>query len=70
MELQDNILNLKAEVDGKNVTLKDICSKPLAPQNEDCALMSVLNYFQNNKTLLNMKKTNMNYMDHLTTCVK
>lgn len=36
-----------------NVTLNDICYKPLAPENQDCTVMSVLNYFQNNFTRLN-----------------
>ncbi|KAG1714143.1 NPC intracellular cholesterol transporter 1 [Nymphon striatum] len=68
-DFQDSIMNLETEVDGENVTLKDICFKPLAPGHDDCALMSVLNYFQNNKTLLNMQKKDMNYIDHLNTCV-
>lgn len=34
------------------VALKDVCSKPFAPVNKNCAVMSVLNYFQNNLTRL------------------
>lgn len=36
-----------------NVTLQDICFKPLAPGNTNCTIMSVINYFQNNFTRLN-----------------
>ena len=34
----------------KNVTLKDICFKPLEPDYSDCTIESIFNYFQNNKT--------------------
>ena len=35
-----------------DVRLGDICFKPLSPDNNHCAIMSVLNYFQNNLTRL------------------
>lgn len=35
-----------------NVTLNDICYQPLAPDNTNCTIMSVLNYFQNDKDRL------------------
>ena len=34
------------------VTLEDICLKPLFPDNKKCAIMSILNYFQNSATNL------------------
>ena len=34
------------------VTLEDICYKPLAPDNTNCTINSILNYFQNNLTNL------------------
>ncbi len=56
-DIQSNITNLvvPGTLDNGtevNVTLGDICLKPLSPDNENCATMSVLNYFQNNLTQL------------------
>ena len=52
-----DITNLKAEYEenGKsiNVSLQDICFKPLAPYNNECAVESVFQYFQNNLTFFN-----------------
>ena len=39
-----------------NITLKDICFAPLAPDNNECTITSVLNYFQNNVTRLKYQK--------------
>ena len=46
-------MNLKAIHNGQNVTLHDICFKPMAPQHPECAVFSVAQYFQNNETLIN-----------------
>ena len=50
--LQENITNIVADyvdADGKKrtVALGDICFKPLLPDNGNCTIQSVLNYFQN-----------------------
>ncbi|XP_077969319.1 NPC1-like intracellular cholesterol transporter 1 [Styela clava] len=54
LKLQNEIRYLKApfpeaEVDlGRDyITLKDICFKPLEPDNNNCTIMSILNYWQN-----------------------
>ncbi|KAM4557220.1 NPC intracellular cholesterol transporter 1 [Fundulus diaphanus] len=52
LDLQLEIENLVAEYDGQNVTLKDICLAPLAPYNNNCTILSVLNYFQNSHAVL------------------
>lgn len=46
--LYDRIRFMKAEMDNgaENVTLSDICYKPLLPENQNCAIMSLFNYFQ------------------------
>lgn len=43
-------MNLTAEHEGEEVALDDICFQPLYPDNKDCAVMSVLQYWQLNKT--------------------
>ena len=55
--IQDYLINMVANGTLENgtdvqVTLEDICYKPLAPDNTNCTIMSVLNYFQNDYTRL------------------
>ncbi|XP_028988073.1 NPC intracellular cholesterol transporter 1 [Betta splendens] len=52
LDLQLEIEALVATYNGKNVTLKDICLSPLAPYNDNCTILSVLNYFQNSHAVL------------------
>ncbi|KAA0192804.1 hypothetical protein HAZT_HAZT010864 [Hyalella azteca] len=52
MDLQTDILALQAEYDGKPVIVNDVCTKPLSPKMDDCLVMSVMNYWQNNATSL------------------
>lgn len=53
LRLQNYITEeLEAEVDGKTVRLFDICNKPLAPDNENCNIQSVLNFWQNSEEKL------------------
>ncbi|XP_029561154.1 NPC intracellular cholesterol transporter 1 [Salmo trutta] len=47
LDLQTDIENIVASYGDQNVTLKDICLAPLAPYNNNCTILSVLNYFQN-----------------------
>ncbi|XP_033015105.1 NPC1-like intracellular cholesterol transporter 1 [Lacerta agilis] len=65
---------------GRNVSLKDICYAPLNPQNStlsDCCVNSLLQYFQNNVTRLNMtanqtirgKNGTVDWRDHFLYCV-
>ncbi len=55
-----------------NVTLNDICFKPLSPDNENCTVMSVLNYFQNDYTNLMHEDTftNINASYHIYYCTR
>ncbi|KAG7526301.1 Niemann-Pick C1 protein [Solea senegalensis] len=52
LDLQLDIEALVATYEGQNVTLKDICLAPLAPFNDNCTILSVLNYFQNSHDVL------------------
>ncbi|XP_035526866.1 NPC intracellular cholesterol transporter 1 [Morone saxatilis] len=52
LDLQLDIEGLVATYEGQNVTLKDLCLAPLAPYNNNCTILSVLNYFQNSHTVL------------------
>jgi Niemann-Pick C1 protein len=59
--IQNHLATMQVEYhDGSgnrtNVTLQDICFSPLAPQNRNCTIESVLNYFQNNVTLIDFNK--------------
>uniref|UniRef100_A0A4W3IQ26 Niemann-Pick disease, type C1 n=1 Tax=Callorhinchus milii TaxID=7868 RepID=A0A4W3IQ26_CALMI len=53
LDLQNEIENLKAEYQNETVMLKDICLAPLAPYNNNCTILSVLNYYQNSHDVLN-----------------
>lgn len=55
--IQDHLINMVANGTLENgtdvsVTLEDICYKPLSPDNTNCTIMSVLNYFQNDLSRL------------------
>ena len=56
--LQDNISKLQVPYmdpnnhSEYNITIHNICLSPLAPENTNCTIFSVLNYFQNNWTML------------------
>ncbi|XP_032421696.1 NPC intracellular cholesterol transporter 1 [Xiphophorus hellerii] len=74
LDLQLEIENLVAEHDGKNITLKDICLAPLAPYNNNCTILSVLNYFQNSHAVLDHSKGDeffvyADYHSHFLYCV-
>lgn len=53
LRLQLNIENLQAKSKtGKHISLRDICFKPLEPDNTHCAIFSLFQYHQNNLTFL------------------
>ncbi|KAM4687373.1 NPC intracellular cholesterol transporter 1 [Discoglossus pictus] len=53
LDLQNAIEDLTATYNNETVMLKDICLAPLAPYNNNCTILSVLNYFQNSYSVLN-----------------
>jgi hypothetical protein len=75
LDLQTNILSLTAKSDEINQTihLSDICLKPLEPDNENCTVFSLLQYYQNSKENFNKSIgddffTYFDYTTHFLTC--
>uniref|UniRef100_A0A914E6K1 Niemann-Pick C1 N-terminal domain-containing protein n=1 Tax=Acrobeloides nanus TaxID=290746 RepID=A0A914E6K1_9BILA len=73
--LQSEVLKLTTTLDGENVSLQEICFKPLKPDNNNCAVMSIFNYFQNDISKLDITMeddymVDRDYLDHLMQCVK
>jgi len=76
--LQSAVENLKVWSDSLNrtVTLQDICLQPLFPDNKKCAIMSILNYFQNNATNLDVVRLDefglrvADYVTHISECAR
>jgi Niemann-Pick C1 protein len=72
LDLQTDILSLTAELN-RTISLSDICLKPLEPDNENCTVFSLLQYYQNsrenlNKTLVDDVFTTFDYATHFWTC--
>ena len=63
------VLQLSAvvsEIEGsEEVRLKHICNKPLAPDNMNCNIQSVLNYWQNDESKLHASDAAM----HAQKCI-
>lgn len=83
LELQEKILAIEfwSEELNKTASLKDICYAPLNPDNAsltDCAVNSLLQYFQNSLANLNLKANmtelgvtkEVDWRDHFIYCVK
>ncbi|CAD5229450.1 unnamed protein product [Bursaphelenchus okinawaensis] len=69
--LNQDILELKTK---KNITLEDVCYKPLEPDNNHCAIMSPFNYFQNNIKAMDIEIDGefsiYDFRTHLQQCIK
>lgn len=75
LDLQLNIESLVATYEGESVALKDICLAPLSPYNDNCTILSVLNYFQNNHSVLDQTAEDefffyADYHTHFLYCVR
>ena len=77
LRVQNHIVhNLEADYNGTKVKLGDICFKPLAPDNDNCAIMSPLQYFQNDEKKLDYEDNSKepcqssNYLDQFKACVQ
>lgn len=60
---------------GEKVNLRDICFTPLSPENNNCTIQSVLNYFQNEAANLDLNHIDqynltVNYINHLDSCFR
>ncbi|NXC02808.1 NPCL1 protein, partial [Orthonyx spaldingii] len=82
LELQERLAATTAWAPGagRNVTLQDVCYAPLNPSRPgvgDCAVSSVTQYFQNNRTHLALtalqedgkEQGTVDWHDHLIYCV-
>ncbi|CAL8313072.1 unnamed protein product [Gadus morhua 'NCC'] len=74
LDLQLQVEALVATYEGQNVTLEDICLSPLAPYNNNCTVLSVLNYFQNSHDQLDHQVGDFfyvwdDYHSHFLYCV-
>nr|XP_012601559.1 Niemann-Pick C1 protein isoform X1 [Microcebus murinus] len=75
LDLQTAIENITASYNNETVTLRDICLAPLSPYNENCTILSVLNYFQNSHSVLDHKVGDdffvyADYHTHFLYCVR
>ncbi|KAG7165268.1 NPC intracellular cholesterol transporter 1-like 4 [Homarus americanus] len=76
LKLQNHITgNILGRVNKEEVSLQDICFKPLSPTNNNCTIQSVLNYFQNDPGNLNISSEDafgheVNYLNHLDSCFR
>ena len=73
LQLQEQVMNLKGSIATETgdaiVSLKDICFSPLQPDNNNCTVLSPLNYFQNNIETLNLTTSAFgNYLSHIDIC--
>ncbi|XP_069800263.1 NPC1-like intracellular cholesterol transporter 1 [Dendropsophus ebraccatus] len=82
LDLQDTLQSIVvwSEKHKKNVSIEDVCYAPLNPKNPtktDCAVNSLMQYFQNNRTSFNMEVTQtvsgqtgrVGWRDHFLYCV-
>ncbi|XP_063724726.1 NPC intracellular cholesterol transporter 1-like isoform X3 [Symsagittifera roscoffensis] len=80
LSLQENISNLTvySTRHERNVTLSDICHKPMAPANDKCAIMSVTEWFQNSHETIDEKSyrtrrkrvINADHYKHIRACIE
>uniref|UniRef100_A0A670Y8Z2 NPC intracellular cholesterol transporter 1 n=1 Tax=Pseudonaja textilis TaxID=8673 RepID=A0A670Y8Z2_PSETE len=75
LDLQNGIENITASYKNETVMLKDFCLAPLAPYNNNCTILSVLNYYQNSHSALDANITDGYYIfadfhTHFLYCVR
>lgn len=79
LDLQNQISSLIGTINQNNqtvlVSLSDICFQPLKPDNSNCTIQSILQYWQNNQTLLDKEINDefglkiYDYITHFENCV-
>ncbi|XP_044538920.1 NPC intracellular cholesterol transporter 1 [Gracilinanus agilis] len=62
LDLQTAIENITASYNNETVIFQDICLAPLSPYNNNCTILSVLNYFQNSHSVLDHTKGDAFYV--------
>ena len=74
LELQSKVVALRASDTNRTISLSDICLKPLEPDNNNCTVFSVLQYYQNSLNNLQKKITDdfdqvlADFTTHFLTC--
>ncbi|CAB4020925.1 Niemann-Pick C1 [Paramuricea clavata] len=53
LKVQTHLIHMTADYGSEKITLQDICKKPMAPYNNNCTVMSALQYWQNDAKKLN-----------------
>ena len=69
LKLQNQVSSLTANLTYENstheiVTLKDVCFKPLSPDNENCTIQSIFGYWQNDANTLQKKIEEYDIVTH------
>ena len=73
--LQAGIMSVTARLDNRTIGVKDVCFIPLAPDVNECALISPFQWFQNNRASVDVVVTdnknghNATYLEHIYRCV-
>lgn len=77
LDLQNAITEISVQYKGANITLQDICLAFGQPSNNNCTILSILNYYQNSHELLDKQVLDdygfwilANYFDHLEYCAR
>ncbi|XP_043844297.1 NPC intracellular cholesterol transporter 1 isoform X1 [Dromiciops gliroides] len=75
LDLQIAIEHITASYNNETVMLQDICFAPLSPYNNNCTILSVLNYFQNSHSVLDHEKkddffVHADYHTHFLYCTR
>ncbi|BFZ21461.1 hypothetical protein BsWGS_24500 [Bradybaena similaris] len=77
LDMQNAITEIKAEYNNKTITLQDICFAPMQPENKNCTIQSILNYYQNSHEMIDKVVMDeygfwelANYLDHFESCVQ
>lgn len=63
LRLQQQISNLKGVYENSTVSLSDICFAPLSPDNKNCTVQTILNYWQNDEN--NLRKVELDEFDQV-----
>eukprot|EP00116_Pleurobrachia_bachei_P002887 sb/3463149/ len=69
-QLQASIMSLTAQSGNRTIGIKDVCFIPLAPDVQECALISPFQWFQNDGDKIDkVTSDKTTYLDHVFKCV-
>lgn len=70
LQMQLKLENLTGEYGNRTIRLTDICEKPMAPESDNCLVMSPLGWFQNSADSLNKVGDSSDYLTHIVKCME